>query len=259
MIRAVAVLTLAAGVLPAQRPELVRIPAGSFVMGCDPSLRCSEALPKKRVEFVQPFWMSRTETTVKQFAAFVKATGYKTDAEKEGDARTWLSPGFRVEKNQPAVFMTMNDAQSYCAWAGARLPTEAEWEYAARAGSTMHHYWGEEIDDRYLWYRANSGGRPGPVARKRPNAWGLHDVEGNVWEWVSGEGPHTGVTLPGHGSIRGAGWMTCPEPYPPENGVRSRQIGLGVPFHRAPRQNFKASWRRHDSGFRCASSAPPTP
>lgn len=129
---------------------------------------------------------------------------------------------------------------------------KAEWEYAARAGAQTHHHWGEEIDGRYLWYRANTNGRPGKVARKLPNRWGLYDDEGNAWEWVAGGGPHSGVTLPGHGFIRGGGWMTCPEPYPPTNGVRSRQTGLGVVFENFARQNFKADWRRDDSGLRSA-------
>lgn len=233
-------------------PLFVEIPAGSFVMGCDKRMPCAEGLPRRTVEFPKPFSMAKTETTVAQFREFVKATGYVTDAEKAGDVRTWRSPGFKVEAGQPVVYMTLNDATAYCEWAGARLPTEAEWEYAARAGAQTHHYWGEEIDGRYLWYRANTNGRPGKVARKLPNRWGLYDVEGNAWEWVAGGGPHSGVTLPGHGSIRGGGWMTCPEPYPPANGVRSRQIGLGVVFENFPRQKIKADWRRDDSGFRCA-------
>jgi hypothetical protein len=77
-------------------------------------------------------------------------------------------------------------------------------------------------------------------------------MEGNVWEWVTGKPPHTGVTLPGHGTIRGGGFMTCPEPYPPKDGLRQRQIGVSVVFEGFKTQNFKADWRRDDSGFRCA-------
>lgn len=243
---------LLAAVTFGQRPEFVKIPAGSFMMGCDPSYACAEVLPLRRVEFDRPFWMGRTEVTVKQFSAFVKATGYQTDAEKAKEARTWKTPGFRVSGNQPVVLVTLNDATAYCGWIGSRVPSEAEWAYAARAGATTHHYWGEEIDARFLWYRANSDGRPHPVGRKRPNTWGLYDVEGNVWEWVTGAPPHTSVRKEGFGSIRGGSWITCPEPHPPLNGRRARQIGLSVTFESLKIQHFNPTWRRYDAGFRCA-------
>ncbi len=241
----------------AQRPEFVQIPAGSFQMGCKPELACSERLPIREIEFAEPFWMGRTEVTVKQFRAFVKATKYITDAEKKKDARTWKSPGFAVKANQPVIFMTLNDATAYCVWIDARLPNEAEWEYAAKAGSTTHHFWGEEMDDRYVWYRGNSDGHPQPVGKKLPNAFGLYDVEGNAWEWATGTGPHTSVTMNGFGTIRGSSFISCPEPYPPKDGVRQRHMGVTVPFEGAPRQNFAPTFMREDTGFRCASSVQP--
>jgi len=240
----------------AQRPEFVKIPAGSFMMGCVPEDACAEVLPVRRVEFDRPYWMGKTEVTVRQFKAFVKATGYRTDAEKAGDGRTWKTPEFRVSGDQPVVYVTLNDAAAYCGWIGGRVPSEAEWEYAARAGATTHHFWGEEMDARYLWYRENAGGHPRPVGRKLPNRWGLYDVEGNVWEWVTGAPPHTSVRREGFGSVRGGSWITCPEPYPPKAGRRGRQIGLSVPFESLKVQHFKPDWRRHDAGFRCARSEP---
>ena len=101
--------------------------------------------------------------------------------------------------------MTFQDAAAYCEWAGGRLPTDAEWEYAARAGAQTVHYWGDNIDGNYLWYRANSNDQPQPVGRKRPNAWGLYDVEGNVWEWTVDE------TIKGEPSARrrGGSWVDC--------------------------------------------------
>lgn len=250
-----AILLCALSALQAQEGGFVRVPSGQFAMGCPAGMKCAEGLPRKLVEVREPFWLSRTETTVAQFRAFVRATGYVTTAERAGGDQHWRNPGFRLKDAQPVTHMSMDDAEAYCQWAGGRLPTEAEWEYAARAGSESHHYWGEEMDERYLWYRANSPGHPMPVGRKLPNAWGLYDMEGNVWEWVSPSPPHTSITLAGHGSIRGGGWMTCPEPYPPVNGIRSRQIGVSVPFENFPRQNFKRDWHRDDSGFRCARTA----
>ena len=133
---------------------------------------------------------------------------------------TGESPGFPLRDSQPVVFMSLNDAKAYCESIGARVPLESEWEYAARAGSTTYHYWGEEIDDRYLWYFNNTDQRPEPVGRKLPNAWGLYDMEGNAMEWVQ-RGPHSSITRDNAGSVRGGSYATCPEPYPPAKGQRA--------------------------------------
>lgn len=246
-------LAVACGVMAfAQKPEFVEIPAGSFIMGCDPAWKCAQSLPKKRVDFDRPFLMSKTEVTVGQFRAFVKATGYRTDAEKAGEARNWQSPGFPLSNKQPVVFLSLNDAKAYCEFIGARVPFEAEWEYAARAGSTKHHYWGEEIDGRYLWYFNNTDERPMPVGRKLPNTWGLYDVEGNAMEWVRDGGPHSSITRQGAGSVRGGSYASCPEPYPPMDGLRQRAIGLGPTFPGFENSNFRPDERRFDYGVRCA-------
>jgi len=251
MPRALLIVALA-GTAFAQKPAFVQIPAGSFVMGCDAALPCAESLPRQRVEFDRPFSMMKTEVTVNQFRAFVNATGYRTDAEKAGEARNWRSPGFTLRNQQPVVFMSLNDAKAYCEFIGARVPLEAEWEYAARAGSNTHHYWGEEIDDRYLWYFNNTDERPEPVGRKLPNAWGLYDVEGNAMEWVRGGGPHSSITSENAGSPRGGSYATCPEPYPADKGIRQRFIGLGPTFPGFKNSNFRPDERRFDYGIRCA-------
>lgn len=202
----------------AQQPEFVRIPGRDFRMG-------------------------KTEVTVGQFAAFVKATGYQTAAERENAPRTWKTPGFKTEKDQPVVYVSPNDASAYCGWIGARVPTDAEWEYAAGAGATTRHYWGEKIDGRYLWYRANSEDRPRAVGTKRPNAWGLYDVEGNVWEWAASP-PVKGEAL---ANRRGGSWVTCEnrENAPPE--PPSPLIGLSKSY-KVPVKN---EHRYDDIGFRC--------
>jgi formylglycine-generating enzyme required for sulfatase activity len=190
--------------------------------------------------------MARTETTVAQFAAFVRATGYRTEAEKAGASRTWREPGFRVESKQPVVYVTPTDAAAYCEYIGARLPTDSEWEYAARAGATTRHYWGDSIDGRYLWYRANSDDRPHPVAKKRPNQWGLYDVEGNVWEWSLSE-PINGEPW---ATRQGGSWIDCEDIDGGPGKERGRLIGLSIKF-KVP---IRISHRYDDIGFRCARS-----
>jgi formylglycine-generating enzyme required for sulfatase activity len=192
--------------------------------------------------------MAQTETTVEQFAAFVKATNYRTDAEKAGAERTWKAPGFRVDRKQPVVYVTPADAMAYCSFVDARLPSDAEWEYAARAGATSRHYWGDAIDGRYLWYRANSDGRPRAVGKKRPNAWGLYDVEGNVWEWALSPASDGELMA----NRRGGSWIDCEDIDGGPGSQPGRLIGLSTYF-KIP---VKLGHRYDDIGFRCARSQP---
>lgn len=186
------------------------------------------------------FEMGRTEVTVRQFEAFVKATGYRTAAESDGAARTWRRPGFRVEARQPVVYVTVDDAAAFCAWAGGRLPGNEEWEHAARAGSAARHYWGNELDPRYLWFRENSGGRPRAVGTRRPNAWGLYDMQGNVWEWaLAGEG---------QASRRGASWVCCEK----IEGAPGKQSSPLVAISTQYKIPISLRHRADDIGFRCA-------
>jgi len=247
--RAVLLAMLFSVAVLAEGPEFVKAPAGSFVMGCEPSYTCPELQPPQRIVFERPFWMHKTEVTLGQFREFVKATGYQTEAEKAGERWFWSNPrAFKAADRQPVVYVTLKDAEAYCTWLGARLPTEPEWTYAFRAGQTItgHLWW--NTDGRYVWYRENSKAQPQPVGRKLPNAWGLYDMEGNAWEWTR--------TLPPHktpAAIRGGSWVTCPliegapkgpgEPPEEENG----------PFSRCPSQGDHI---RDDIGFRCARSEP---
>jgi formylglycine-generating enzyme required for sulfatase activity len=173
--------------------EWQRISAGTFVMGSDQGTE--DAQPSHRVEITTPFRMSTHEVTVRQFRLFVEATGYTTDAERLGGAwraknsdslrtpgLTWRNPGFEQSPDHPVVCVSWNDAQAFADWIGGRLPTEAEWEYAARAGVTYPKLSGEW--KRTTWYAENSGGHTHPVGQKEPNNWGLYDVQGNAWEWV---------------------------------------------------------------------------
>jgi formylglycine-generating enzyme required for sulfatase activity len=216
----------------AQRPEFVRIPPGAF----------------HETRFERAFWMGKTEVTVNQFAAFVKVTGYQTAAERASAPRTWRAPGYKVNGSQPVVYVTVRDAAAYCEWIGARMPSDAEWEYAARAGATTRHYWGEAIDGRYLWYRPNSKGRPQAVGKKLPNAWGLYDVEGNVWEWTLSE-PEKGTPMCNR---RGGSWIDC------ENidGGPGHQPSPLIALFRYYKVPVSLDHRYDDIGFRCVRSQP---
>jgi formylglycine-generating enzyme required for sulfatase activity len=215
----------------AQESKFVRIPPGEF----------------GSTRFDSPFLIGKTEVTFRQFSAFVKATGYTTVAERAKSARTWKSPGFRLSADQPVVYVAGRDAIAYCEWIGGRLPTDVEWEYAARAGSDTRHYWGENIDARCLWYRANSDGRPHAVATKLPNSWGLFDIEGNVWEWTIAEPIDGKITL----NRRGGSWVDCEDIESEPGRQPSPLIGLSIYF----KISLDADHRYDDIGFRCVGGA----
>ena len=223
MIRALGLVCALCAAVFAQRPEFVSIPPGKFAM-------------------------AKTETTVAQFAAFVKAKAYRTTAEQAGSSRTWREPGYKVAGNQPVVYVTVKDAIAYCEWIGARLPTDDEWEYAARAGTTTRHYWGDKIDGRYLWYRVNTDDRPGPVGKKLPNSWGLYDIEGNVWEWAISP-TQDGEEM---ANRRGGSWIDCEDGEAP-SGQQSRPLISISNYFKAP---FRLDHRYDDIGFRCARAEP---
>ena len=235
----------------AQKPAFVEIPAGSFIMGCDPALPCAESLPRKRVEFDRPFQMTKTEITVGEFRAFVKATGYRTDAEKAGDAHNWRAPGFPLRDKQPVVFMSLNDAKAYCEFIGARVPVESEWEYAARAGSTTYHYWGEEIDDRYLWYFNNTDQQPKPVGRKLPTPG-----DSTTWKATRWSGSSAGRTPASRATVRAPSaavrTQRAPSPIRPTTANASAPSVSALRSRGVKNSNFRPEERRFDYGIRCA-------
>ncbi len=194
-------------------PEMVNIPAGSFMMGSEKGE--SNEKPVHRVE-VSAFAMGKYEVTRKEFRQFVEVTGYKAEAETGGSCSgwtghhwelkaefTWRDVGFLQEETHPVVCVSWNDAVAYTKWLSKetgktyRLPTEAEWEYAARAGTTTKYWWGNTASHEYANYGkdeccSDSGLAQGkdqweftaPVGSFGPNPFGLHDTAGNVWEWT---------------------------------------------------------------------------
>ena len=187
---------------PKDRLKYVWIPPGTFVMGCLPGdgVNIDEAKPAHFVTHTKGFWMGQTPVTVGAYRRFAAATG------RQLPTAPLINVGW-ANQHMPIVNVTWEEAQAYCQWAGGRLPTEAEWEYVARAGSTEGHY---GPLDEIAWYGDNSGRKhvditklwsedkenfvtrimengasTHEVGRKRPNVLGLYDLFGNVWEWMS--------------------------------------------------------------------------
>ena len=171
--------------------DYVKIPAGSFTMGCvegDPDCYPRET-PRHRVTITKEFWMGRTEVPVGAFEAFLDATGGSMPAEPGSGAMPGYNDGWR-KKDHPMVKVTWDEAQSYCQWAGGRLPTEAEWEYAARGGlaGTRYPWGGERSHDMANYWRSGGFDRwkyTAPVASFPANGFGLFDMAGNVYEWTA--------------------------------------------------------------------------
>jgi formylglycine-generating enzyme required for sulfatase activity len=157
--------------------KYVWIPPGTFMMGCSPGdTQCSDGeKPPHQVTITKGFWLGQTEVTVGAYRRFAGSTGVQMPT----------APDFNTgwnNQDMPIVNVIWDDATAFCGWAGGRLPTEAEWEYAARAGSTEVRY--GPIDE-VAWHSKNSGQKTHDVAQKRPNGFALYDMLGNVWEWVN--------------------------------------------------------------------------
>ena len=193
-------------------PEMVEVPAGEFTMGSPPSEegRYSNEGPQRPVAIPKPFAVGKHEVTRGQFARFVEATGHSTRDEcwtdedgkwESRSGRTWQKPGIEQEERDPVVCVSWHDAWAYLTWLAQktgrpyRLLSEAEWEYAARAMTTGPFHFGSTISTNQANFKGNgesdgSGGREVyrertvPVSWFPPNAFGLRNVHGNVWEWV---------------------------------------------------------------------------
>jgi formylglycine-generating enzyme len=260
-----------------ERDGMVLVKGGRFLMGSDDGMP-SEA-PVHEVN-VKSFWMDTHEVTVAEFAKFVAATGYQTDAERFGwsgafnlkeaqwkktEGASWRhpdGPGSNAAADEPVCQVSWNDAAAYAKWAGKRLPTEAEWEYAARGGLAQKTYsWGDNLRPNGKpvanWWQGNFPDRNtsedgfiarAPVGSFPPNGYGLHDMIGNVWEWCTDWYADDAYADPnradskgaGHGDervIRGGSWM-CAENFCSNYRVAARS-------HATPDSGM------NNLGFRC--------
>ena len=279
---------------------LVRLPAGRFLMGAtEPADALCAAFsqygrkpeefadeyPQHPVEISRPFWLGCHEVTVGQFRQFTRQTGYRTQAERDGQGGwgydpvtgrcsgrhpqfTWENPGFPQTDQHPVLNVTWNDAVAFCQWLSEkegrryRLPTEAEWEYACRAGSRTRYPHGDDPSglrqfahlrniDRDAAYAdvqdqvhrlAPGESLTAPVGSRAPNRWGLYDMLGNVWEWTAdwyaqdyyAHSPVRDPLGPLEGSVRvrrGGAWNTFPlyarPAYRNWNSPSTRCINLG--------------------------------
>jgi len=203
--------------LSAQQTKFVLVPAGTYTIG-----KLNHQLNPLRKVKVDSFYIASTETTNRQFESFVNAIAYKTDAERNHNAMVfqpglkefkwlqdstayWRFPngtsrgGIEKKMDHPVTCISYNDIMAYCKWAGVRLPTLEEWEIASRAGTTTDYYFGNDKSkiaiyantwlgrDHLIADSADGFMYTSPVASFAPNAWGLYDMYGNVFEFCTGK------------------------------------------------------------------------
>jgi formylglycine-generating enzyme required for sulfatase activity len=251
-------------------PRMVVVPAGEFTMGSPlpEAGRSVDEGPQRQVQIAQPFALGRSEVTVAEFRRFVEESGYRTEAERDTRAQgcsgfiyadpaagnpgpqavtSWRSPGLAQAQidSHPVLCVSWNDARAYAQWLSKktgrryRLPTEAEWEYAARAGSAAARFWGDDpvqacrfanVADQSRFQTWSFGQRhectdghyfTAPAGGYAPNRFGLYDMIGNVWEWTEDCWNASYAGAPADGSawasgdcsqrvLRGGSWSTVP-------------------------------------------------
>jgi formylglycine-generating enzyme required for sulfatase activity len=267
--------------------EMVLVPAGSFVMGDDNGL--DDEKPAQKVTIAKPIYLGRCEVTIEQFRRFIDATSYATDAEKGtgfqgafgwdretvdfkmNEEYSWRNTGFSQSDSHPVVNVSWNDAMEFCNWLSHkegktyRLPTEAEWEYACRAGTTTRYFHGDDSEglekvgnvadaDFESQFPELEGvikdsdgyAYTSPAGSFVPNSFGLYDMHGNVWEWCAdwyapehyAKSPTDNPGGPAAGEervYRGGGWFNC------ARGCRSASRSGSAPENRNLTLGFRIS------------------
>ena len=223
--------------------EMIAVKGGTFTMGGTAEQGSNAESDEKPTHSVtlSDYYIGKFEVTVELFRTFINETNYRTDADKEGWSYVWTGSSWEKkngvnwkcdangkvrsssEDNHPVIHVSWNDAKSFCEWLARktsqtfRLPTEAEWEYAARGGnkSNGYKYSGGNNIDNVAWYTSNSGGKTHQVGTKSPNELGIYDMSGNVWEWCqdwygnyssSSQSNPTGSSSGSSRVLRGGSW-----------------------------------------------------
>jgi formylglycine-generating enzyme required for sulfatase activity len=243
--------------------EMVVVPAGHFVMGSPPEEpeRDGEREDQVRVSIAKSFAIGAFAVTRGEFAVFVEATGHKLDEgcyfwtgatwDERAD-RSWHSPGFDQDDRHPVTCVDLKAAKAYAAWLSEktgksyRLPSETEREYAARAGTAMPFWWGSSISTDWANYNGTIGYAKGPtgtwrqrtvrVDSFRPNAWGLYNVHGNVWDWTDDCWNESNLGNPGDGSRRALRNGFRPARDIPPFGPWAKHARRRLPFGQPPAQ-----------------------
>jgi len=249
--------------------DFVTVPAGCFQMGNGFSDAYHLEKPVHEV-CLDSFSMAKHDVTVGDFSRFVQERGYVTEAESSGGCyvydgtswsmnpkASWRSPGFTQDASHPVVCVTWNDAVQYAAWLAGKdknryhLPSEAQWEYAARGGGKIERYAGGNDVDALAWYSVNAAGTTHPVGQKKPNSLGLYDMSGNVWQWSADwysqsyyrQGPRNNPKGPPEGTkrvFRGGSWFYD------ARGVRASYRDFAPPDYRSSYLGFRLV-QSHDS------------
>jgi len=272
---AIPALARAAGeslVDPRAGMEFILVRGGTYRMGDFTGRGIAQEQPAHAVT-VSDFYLGRNEVTVAQYRAFAEATGYRTEAERSGGVVdidpvmmslvrragvSWSNPGFPQQDGSPVVWVTWNDAAEYTRWLAQatgkpyRLPTEAEWEFAARERGRDLPWAGTADPERsgeFVWSAENSGGTTHPVGGKAPNALGFRDLCGNVWEWC----------LDWQDSYQAAGEPAVDPRGPPDGRFRALRGGSWRVGREVARTTYRNGYRpdyAHSSiGFRVALEA----
>lgn len=192
--------------------EFVLIPAGTFQMGASDAGAHRDEQPVHQVTISRSFYLSTYEVTQRQWRAVMEENpGFFKGGDMPVESIPWYDAKLFIHR-----LNRRENTEQY------RLPTEAEWEYAARAGTQTAYSFGHAVHQlpTHAWFKANAAKKPRPVGQRAPNPWGLYDMHGNVWEWVQDSyGPYAApaVTDPigpediSHRIIRGGSWLDTPE------------------------------------------------
>ncbi len=229
----------------------ILIKAGTFTMGSPDGEGLEDERPQHIVTITKDYYLGKYEVTNRQFAKFLNEQGNREELGikwYKGKFIRKVKGIYKVKKgkeNYPVQFVNWYGAKAYCKWVGGRLPTEAEWEYAAKSGSQTNIYSGGNTIDYLAWYDSNSNGEAHEVGLKKPNKFGIYDMTGNVYEWcidgyydyneeeqinpIGNENSTTRI-------VRGGSWFNFPlacrvvnrYDYPPLN--REFDVGFRVVF-----------------------------